>query len=140
MTRPGASMEGMDQPDLFDALREHDLPPRWDGAPVEWGGWTSEGVVFICPPIGQPLCAVCGSTTPRLVSHGIRTIPYDENVVPVGVARLQAHETRRRMVAHRCPDCRHDTVWDQETDQVWDLDATDYGDDGSHPPPRSTAR
>lgn len=23
--------------------REHDLPPRWDGLPVQWGDWTDGG-------------------------------------------------------------------------------------------------
>ncbi|OYN76835.1 hypothetical protein [Mycolicibacterium sphagni] len=26
--------------------RKHDLPPRWDGMPVEWGEWTAESMLL----------------------------------------------------------------------------------------------
>lgn len=34
------------------------------------------------------------------------------------------------MSAFRCPDCEHDTVLDP-SGQEWDLDPTDYTDEGS---------
>lgn len=34
--------------------RDHDLPPRWDGFPVHWHGWTQSDPVVICPPSAPP--------------------------------------------------------------------------------------
>lgn len=36
-----------------------------------------------------------------------------------------------RLHAFRCTDCKHDVVWDRDTDEWWTLDHTDYGDEGS---------
>lgn len=121
--------------DLFTHAREHDLPPKWDGHPVEWDGWQQQGQVFICPPPkDRGVCGQCGSLAPRLHNRGVRRIAYDANVVQVGEAKLQPRETRASLSALRCPDCRHDTVVDLWVDEVWDLDITDYGNQGSDAP------
>lgn len=121
--------------DLFTHAREHDLPPRWDGYPVEWTEWSDAPNVFVCsPPKGWGVCAECGSTSRRLRSSGTRVIPFDDNVIRIAKGMLHPRETRAALTAYRCPDCLHDVVVDLWTDQVWDLDVTDYGDDGSAPP------
>lgn len=121
--------------DLFAHAREHDLPPKWDGHPVEWEGWRHLDSPIICPPpkdLGT--CARCGSLTPLLHNVGMRRIAYDDNVIRVGVARQLPRETKAALTALRCPDCLHDTVVDLWLGEVWDLDPTDYGDQGSNAP------
>lgn len=128
-------MEAMtDSPDLFAATREYDLPPKWDGAPVEWEGWVASPVI-LCPAVKREPCTRCGSTAQGTSNIGVRTIVYGENVERVGKGRLHAREMKATLHAHRCPACLLDTVWDPWTDEWWDLDPTDYGDEGSNPPP-----
>lgn len=112
-------------------LRGHDLPPAWDGAPVEWGPWESLPDAFICPPPKPDGCDRCHSTAIPLRAHGTRTIVYGNDVVRIHTARLHPRRMRAALVAVRCPDCGHDTVWDTATDQWWDLDDSDYQDGGS---------
>lgn len=51
--------------------REHDLPPRWDGLPVQWGDWQDSPEVFICPPPKKDAeCGSCGSTRAPLLNFG----------------------------------------------------------------------
>ncbi|MEW2484176.1 hypothetical protein AB0876_31785 [Mycobacterium sp. NPDC049093] len=112
--------------------REHDLPPRWDGLPVQWGEWDDTGRMFICPPPKKPSrCDKCGSTRSRLFCTG--RIWTDPSTAPraIGRARLQRGRQLVGLIsAFRCPECRHDTVRDLNG-QEWDLDETDYGDEGS---------
>lgn len=111
--------------------REHDLPPRWDGLPVEWGEWDDTARAFICPPQKPDRCDRCGSTRARLFSIG--RIWTDPVTAPpsIGLARLRGG---RHLVgilsAFRCPDCGHDSVLDQDH-RNWDLDEADYTEDGS---------
>lgn len=37
-----------------------------------------------------------------------------------------------RLTAFRCPTCLLDNVWDQFENQWWELDSSDYQDDGSY--------
>lgn len=121
--------------DLFTHVHEHDLPPKWDGHLVEWAGWRQEAHTFICPPSKDlGACGQCGALAPRLHNLGIRHSAYDDNVLRVGKGRLQPRELRAALSALRCPNCHHDTVVDLWADEVWDLDITDYGDQGSHAP------
>lgn len=112
--------------------REHDLPPRWDGLPVQWGDWDDTGRMFICPPPKKPSqCDKCESTRTRLFCTG--RIWTDPATAPraIGRARLQRGRQLVGLIsAFRCPECRHDTVRDPNG-QEWDLDETDYGDEGS---------
>lgn len=124
---------------LFTASREHDLPPKWDGRAVRWAPWTDQPLMHICPPPkGRDVCPACGSTARRVVARGLvahrRGTTIDqfdsyERAHKVGLIAFW------RLFAHRCPDCRHDQVWDIDRDEWWDLDdLDDYGPEGStHP-------
>ncbi|XBB66883.1 hypothetical protein ABFU82_22665 [Nocardioides sp. WV_118_6] len=110
--------------------RTHDLPPAWDGLPVEWRGWIAAATTLSYHlPLEETACRRCGSLNEQLLNVGV----IDHG--PRGDAR-DPEEPRHhvRLFAFRCPDCRHDQVLDQDDDQLWDLDETDYGDDGSVPP------
>lgn len=108
--------------------RQHDLPPRWDGMPVEWGNWTDTDDIFICPPPKPEKCEHCRSTRPPLMNLGrIWTDPATTPAIGGG------RQIVANLAALRCPDCRRDHVlllahgeW-----QAWNLDETDYTDDGS---------
>lgn len=95
--------------------RDHDLPPRWDGHPVEWGEWSCTGDVFICPPPRDKGCEYCGSLRPRRMCLG--------RIRAVGAV----------IAAFRCPDCERDYVIDGlgADAKTWHLDDTDYTDNGS---------
>ena len=113
--------------DLLDLTHEHDLPPKWDGHPVQWSTWERDSV-FICPPPKPEPCPACGRTGTPFVAT--RTVAVQ------GVAHIFGRRSGRtvtpltlRLRATRCPHCRFDQVWDGE--RLWDLDYTDYGDEGS---------
>lgn len=134
------------QQTLEVALREHDLPPMWDGLAVVWGGWLAPPPAFICPPPRPECCAACGAIGPAVINHGrvARTAAVThEQVAEVDAARNRLpprlrHKVKsralHRLVAYRCVDCRHDVVVDNVTGETWDLDVTDYGDRGSRRP------
>lgn len=133
--------------DLLTALREHDLPPFWDGFAVEWTPWRTISTaqaeqVFLCPPPREPTsCNACGvidagfqfahgymairkhTTHADIAEHQRRQaagdIPHDANVT-LGVFEV-----------YRCLHCSHDTVYDRQRGEWWDLDHTDYGAQGS---------
>lgn len=130
--------------DLFTATREHDLPPKWDGLAVIWEPWEPAGDIFICPaaPTG---CTECGSTATPISSRGTvavshivtrqRLADYLTNRSRLGPLAYRARILGTgRLFAYRCPDCHHDSVHDLNTRESWDLDCTDYGDDGSVAP------
>lgn len=113
--------------------RRHDLPPRWDGLPVEWRDWNTPGATFLCPPPRHDRrCDTCRSTAePRTAVGRIYT---DPTTAPRAIGRAHLENGRHLigvLTACRCPDCGHDTVTDP-AGRVWDLDPTDYGDDGSY--------
>lgn len=122
--------------------RAFDLPPRWDGRVVMWSGW-EESTVFLCAPPEREACTVCGSVTPPAVNRGTfypRNGDTHEALVEVTAKRtgrryLKGRTVRTkphpRFLAFRCPDCRHDYVFDMTTETWWDLDDGDYGPDGS---------
>lgn len=95
----------------------NDLPPRWDGAPITWDGWTEPG--FICPPPKEHerACDQCGAIDTKRTNIG-RT--YASRLVD------------RILLASRCRHCKHDTVYDMHDDHLWDLDPSDYSDAGSY--------
>lgn len=111
--------------------REHDLPPRWDGLPVEWGAWDDTGRAFMCPPPKPQRCTQCGSERPRLINVG--RLWTDPATAPPAIGRTRLRQGRHLVgviSAFRCPDCGHDSVLDHLGGD-WDLDETDYTDDGS---------
>lgn len=133
--------------DLLTLLREHDLPPRWDGLATVWDGWETQIPAFVCPPPKSSCCSACGSLATPVVNRGrVARVPA------VTHDRIREHDDKRarlgagnghlagrpvalyRLHAFRCPDCRHDVVWDVDTDEWFDLDHTDYGPEGSTAP------
>lgn len=130
--------------DLLTLAREFDLPPKWNGLLVSWSGWEPQIPATICPPPKtRDCCSACASPHPPATNRGyVATSPL---VTP---AMLRRNEEQRaalplrerhhvpslalfRLHAFRCQDCRHDVVWDTDTDEWWDLDHTDYGPEGS---------
>ncbi|EHB48788.1 hypothetical protein MycrhDRAFT_5629 [Mycolicibacterium rhodesiae JS60] len=113
--------------------RQHDLPPRWDGLPVEWGDWSDTADIFICPPPPRKKCEHCGSQRDSLMCLG--RVWTDPATAPraIGRARLQrGKHLVANLSAFRCPDCEHDYVLDVVNNEAWDLDPTDYTNDGSY--------
>lgn len=113
-------MTRRDHDQLSIDLREHDLPPRWDGHPVQWGEWKPMPDVTICPPPKADKCVKCGSTEAANQARGVRQDFAN-------VRRLLGGD----LIAMRCPRCDHDVVWDLATNEWWDLDDSDYQDGGS---------
>ena len=100
--------------------REFDLPPLWDGVPIEWGEWKRhDSTLVLHLPVDQIACDKCGALDESDVAFGRRG-----NLV--------------NLVAHRCRHCAHDTVEDRLTDEWWDLDPDDYGMVGSQAPEPDT--
>jgi|SRR5699024_5201304 len=94
----------------------NDLPPKWDGRTVEWEGW--EPPIFICPPLPdhERACDQCGTIDSKQSNTG----------------RIHTEQGIDLLIASRCQHCNHDTVYEATTQQVWDLDPSDYSDDGSY--------
>lgn len=135
----------------------HDLPPRWDGHPVWWRGWRDRGATFICghqvdvcEHCGRgdvPAECECGSHNPPMLNQGM--VGESADMTPQDVERNdEAIRLARsagvirnapqrigwlQLTAFRCPDCGADRVVDGDG-VLWDLDETDYGDDGSVAP------
>ena len=110
--------------------RQHDLPPRWDGLPVEWGEWSSTEGMFICPP-PRDTCGRCGTVQPPRIALG--RIWTDPQTAPAAIGRARLQRGRHLVAilsAFRCVVCEHDHVLDGDG-QAWDLDETDYTDAGS---------
>lgn len=86
-----------EQPALLELheLRQHDLPPLWDGHPVEWAeSWEHFGVVFC--DVAMNACNQCGTVDYTLTKSGIVN-------------------SLRRLHASRCRHCHHDAVFDYDT-------------------------
>ena len=126
-----------------------DLPRKWDGEPVEWQGWSAGRTTLAFHlPADALACRKCGAVDEQLTNFGKRppatpTYPSTRTRTtrsghqyesPVEVPSWPIVD----LVANRCRHCRHDTVTDRRTDQVWDLELEDYGPDGSNPPQPET--
>lgn len=147
MTRPDPG-----QPDMLLALREHDLPPRWDGRAVVWLGWEYARPIFICPPPKPDVCEGCGmpttergfpawSTNYGMVADSPRLTHADYEAEEAARARLPEriqHKLERHwwksLIAYRCHSCSLDHLEDLDTREFWRLDHTDYGPEGSVAP------
>lgn len=109
------------------AITHHDLPPKWDGWPVDWEGW-GWFVGFICfrskgaGPRPQ-VCSKCGHVGEQPMNRGRAREPFPWR------GRFQGN---RLLIAFRCAGCRHDVVMTNIADpEWWDLDPADYLDAGS---------
>lgn len=125
------------------------LPVAWDGRPLTWGPWSVSPLVFICDRskrkhgLSHPSCSACGSIRPALTAVALRS-PIAGDVEPGEY--LRRHRTGRPVYAQepmpayrdlhvaRCRDCGHDSVVDLRSGEVWDLDPSDYGPEGSVAP------
>lgn len=128
---------------LWGVPTTNDLPPKWDGVPVTWGEWIdTRSSLDWHLPVTELACGQCGGLSGRMVCLGIRP--------PAEGATMTAEREKRTksgyiytatvevpawpiidLHAFRCRDCGHDTVHDERTDEHWDLDPDDYGDEGS---------
>ena len=123
--------------DTLPIPRDHDLPPRWDGMPVEWGGWhTPPEPTHAAEP--DP-CDRCGAFGPWLMNRG--TIWTDPNIVRTigrpGVRGSGGHGRWGRHIiatlyAFRCTQCGADEASILGSHDVWVLDESDYTDAGSY--------
>lgn len=125
----------------------YDLPPTWDGEPVRWKPWQETPNLHICPlpPVTDTACNQCGviSDTPDRICWGLRQQAGPQQTtelrtLPSGnqyrrTSTIPARQVRD-LVAFRCTHCGHDRVWDQRTDQWWDLGPEDYTSTGSVDP------
>lgn len=115
----------------------HDLPPFWDGHAVAWSPWTlgDDGSLAFHSALADLACQRCGS----LDRQHWRSVGLVAHLPATTLDQLRTAEApsiagrygERRLSVRRCIDCRHDQVLDLAGDELWDLDATDYGDDGS---------
>ena len=140
--------------DLLTMLREHDLPPKWDGRCVVWLGWeygTPTSLTRfhstardVCEGCGMPTTErgfPCWSTNWGLLANSSVLTLDDYAAEEAKRARLPErlrHKVTRHwwrsLCAFRCHHCQLDTVWDTTADELWTLDHTDYGNDGSVAP------
>lgn len=133
-SQPDSPPDGIQE--SFDLWpRTHDLPPRWDGLQVQWEGWRDIGAIFICPPPKRPeRCPFCASDQAPRINFG--RIWTDPATAPAAIGKARLHNGRHlvgTLTAFRCPDCNRDRVLDSigSSGKWWDLDETDYTDDGS---------
>lgn len=138
------------QGELLNALREHDLPPFWDGLAVVWGDWQPPWPdAFVCPPPPPSCCPACGCLDAQVTNRGrvaTSIVITHEQIRERDAARVRLPERVHLMASRagkleplalarlhvtRCPACRHDQVWDMDTGAWWNLDHTDYGPAGS---------
>lgn len=102
---------------VTDLLRSHDLPPRWDGHPIDWTGWqspTRSSAAYHAPP---DACESCG---------------IEDSQPKMNIGTIRDVSGGGKLVAFRCSECGNDVVWDWSTNAWWDLDPTDYSDEGSY--------
>jgi hypothetical protein len=110
--------------------RAHDLPPLWDGRPVQWSDWTDEAglagrtTLVFHVPADHWACTGCGWIRDSELRAVGTLLPGG------GVTDMWPHV---RLVVRRCPGCHLDEVTDIDTGEVWDLEDTDYTDAGSWP-------
>lgn len=116
------------------AQRAHDLPPLWDGHPVQWREWRTERPAHVCTvdDAGEssaeaPACTRCGALEAWEQTASGRVL--DSIIGPSGRHRPGA--PLAYLVVSRCGHCGQDQVTDLATGETWDLTDTDYTDTGS---------
>lgn len=138
--------------DILTLARENDLPPRWDGRAVVWLGWEYVSPMFVCPPPRRDVCEGCGMpTTERgfpcwsankgIVADSTRLTHEDyareeaaRDRLPEWAKGKMPRHWWLTLYAFRCHHCQLDTVWDTTANEMWTLDYTDYGSEGSVAP------
>lgn len=115
--------------------RTHDLPPRWDGLPVQWSQWSTTDGIRLCGRASrsEDRCSRCSSTAAPRINLG--RVWADPASAEPAIGPTRSPQDRRpayMITAFRCPACQHDWVLDGNAD-TWDLDPTDYTDRGSWP-------
>lgn len=129
-------------PTLVHAIG-YDLPPSWDGVPVEWDEW-SEGrtTIILHAPADALACHQCGSVDEPKISFGSRPPEHPtfmstrtKTTKKSGRKYTVPHEVEawavRDLIASRCRHCLADVVTDLRTDETWDLEDSDYTAEGS---------
>ena len=122
--------------------RQNDLPPAWDGVPITWHGWTAHrSTLPLHVPADALCCRKCGAVGENLINWGTRPPAEPTWIIDKELTTKSGHRYRaprevqswpvRDIYAARCRHCRHDVVTDERTGEVWDLDESDYGPDGS---------
>lgn len=120
-----------------------DLPPFWDGAKVTWDAWSDvrSSLAYHLKPEDMA-CDKCGAVDESLIAWGLRP-PVEATY---GTTRTKTTKSGRKyaiacevpawgvrdIYAARCRHCGHDRVTDTRTDEVWDLDESDYAPEGSY--------
>lgn len=103
----------------METVTRHDLPPKWDGRPVTWHGWDAGVTTYVCPEPNRECCQFCGSLEPAVFNRGSRrVIEGRDRFMP-------------SLYAYRCPTCRRDIVEETGSDEAWELEPSDYGDEGA---------
>lgn len=122
-----------------------DLPPLWDGVPVQWSEWsTGHSTLAYHIPADQLACSECGAIEEPSISFGMRppeTPTFTSTRTKTTKKSGRKYDVvcevpawgMRDIYAARCRHCGHDRVTDLRTDEVWDLDASDYAPEGSYP-------
>ncbi|GAB3191848.1 hypothetical protein GCM10027061_20570 [Nesterenkonia suensis] len=116
-----------------------DLPPRWDGYEVTWSGrWNPRASTIHAHLTDYGACESCGSLAIPLCQTG----EYAGVGLRLAHSPLPRRHRRKLLLACRCADCQHTVVIDLYTLEVWDLDSSDYTDQGSYEtaPPCSERR
>lgn len=94
----------------------HDMPPKWDGIKVVWKPWkTIVSSLGFHLPVEDMTCDKCGS--------------IDWQASCRGVVQTEPPQT---LLAFGCHHCNQDMVYDLSTGFLWDLDPSDYSDEGSY--------
>lgn len=128
--------------DLIRGGRRDELPTAWDGRRVDWGPAMAVRAVS---HVGAIPCNGCGSTSAPMDAHIGRVHPAPGATVretrtkrtrsgrEYGITRDVPAQPEARLSLNRCLACGHDSVLDLTTNQLWDLDYSDYEPDGSWP-------
>ena len=128
---------------MLTLVRAHDLPVSWDGVPVTWRPWSDARSTLAYHASDEELaCEQCGLIDEPITTSGLRPAldratraelrtrhtrsghPY---TVAVDVPTTPVYDLH----TFRCRGCGHDTVLDDRTGELWDLEPDDYGPDGS---------
>jgi len=137
---------------LVPTVADRPLPALWDGRRVVWDELTDQLPTTLDLHLtkaqrAEAACTGCGTPdSDALMSVGtVHPLPGDlmESSVPrkskrtgrtLHVPTMVAAHPLRRLHLTRCKTCGLDVVWDTQTDEWWDLDASDYGPEGSTDP------